>query len=462
MKKMSVKSKVALWYAFSLISFLILAAALILAAGDQLILKECKSNLVAVTDRALEDVRIISGKLVIDHNIDYYSEGAYIRLYREDGTLLSGLTPENFPEDTDFQPDRIRLIKNGKYRFYLYDRLIDNRKVGKIWVRGTASARLSDIAPSVMKMLTWFAIAIPILFIIALAGGIMLTKQAFMPLQKIVDTAEEIRKGGNLHQRIGMGDPDDKDEIRRTAGVFDEMLDQIEKDFEREKQFTNDASHELRTPVAVMLARAEYALDNPNDQAEVKESLQDIRKQAIIMSNLLTQLLTMARADRNVIQMNMELTDISILAEESAMKFYSAAEHKGIRLTVDAEECSYIEGDPIFLGRMFDNLIDNSIKYGRNDGQTFIQVKAHNQEILVKIEDNGIGMDEKELPRIWERFYRIRKQSGHEDERSLGLGLPIVKWIVESHKGDITVESSPGKGTRYLIRFPEAKVPGTQ
>ena len=481
MKKLSIKSRVALWYAFSFLLIILLVGALLLAAGDSLIIKERKSILSSVTDRALEDVRIIQGKLFIDKDIDYYSDGVYVVLCQDNGTLLSGLEPAGFPESAVFEADHTRKIKNGDSSFYVYDRLIENQKIGKIWVRGITSARLRDIAPSAIRMLTGFLIALPILFLIAMAGGWLLTRQAFYPLTRIIDTAEQIRRDGKLDQRIGLGDPEDSDEIKRTAAIFDEMMNQIEKDFEMEKQFTNDASHELRTPISVILAESEYALqylcgkpvrgsDPQKGSDPLEESLLEIHSQAVQMSSLVSQLLAIARADRHIDQLKRELTDVSLLAEEAVDRFSKEAQRRDIRLEIDAEECCYMDCDPVFMRQVFDNLIDNSLKYGKTGGKTALTVYQDQTWIHVNVEDDGIGMAAEEIPRIWERFYRIQPVStpdsskestmpsqplvSEDQARSMGLGLPMVKWIVEAHGGSVSVDSEPGLGTSFHLVFP--------
>lgn len=455
MKKMSITGRVSLWYAFSFMAFLILATGLLLAAGNRLVIGERTSNLQMVTDRAVKDVWVIDGKLSIDDDISYYSDGAYVVLYRDDGTLISGLIPEGFSGLPPFEADTLRKIQSGKDKYYVYDRLIENEKMGRIWIRGMTSANLEQMMPSVMRMVYGFLIAIPLLFAIALAGGWLITKQAFAPLNQIVETARRIRTGGDLSERIELEDEDDPDEIGRTALEFDKMLDQIEKDFEMEKQFTNDASHQLRTPIAVILAQSEYALESMDDPKEVRESLQVIRDRAELMSSLVSQLLLIARADRRIDQLVKKKTDVSLLAEEAAESLRREAENRQIQILISAPEGCYMDCDPLFMGQMFHNLIDNSLKYGRSGGTTRIEIRQEADGIRIQIKDDGIGISEEELPRIFERFYRGgQDHADRSPEEGAGLGLPIAKWIVEAHQGTLSVESKHGEETVFQIWFP--------
>ena len=458
MNRLSIKNRMALWYAFSILAIILLTMALLLAVGDSLILDETEKNLMTLTDRAVRDVRITDGALSIDEDITYYNDGAYVVVCRDDGTVISGLQMEGFPPLSDFSENEIRKVPGDGRKYYTYDRLIENRKTGRIWVRGMTSAKLGDMAPSVMKMLYGFLVVLPVLFILAMAGGWMITRQAFAPLSRIIDTAESIRQGGDLSGRIGLGDIHDSDEVMRTAAVFDEMLDQIEADFENEKRFTNNASHELRTPVAVIKAQSEYALDNLDDPGEIKESLQEIKKQADSMSSLIEQLLRLSRADRGIEQLRKEPADISLIAEEAASRHLHYAGTKNITIRTDAEEGCYMRCDAVFIGRMFDNLIDNAVKYGKEGGTADISVKKNDAGITVSVADDGIGIAKEDLDHIWERFYRAgrerNKGNAGEDTRSMGLGLPMVQWIVREHGGTVEVSSAPGKGTAFRIIFP--------
>ena len=162
--------------------------------------------------------------------------------------------------------------------------------------------------------------------------------------------------------------------------------------------------------------------------------------------------------------MKKQPTDLAVLAEESAGRFSRMAKEYGIRVQVSMAEDCYVNGDEVFLGRMFDNLLDNAIKYGRPGGFVEITSSREKDQIRVCVRDDGIGIDPQDLPHIWERFYRA-DHSGKtvqkdgigtaDEERSMGIGLALVRWIVEEHGGKIYAKSTPGEGTAFELLLPE-------
>ena len=192
-----------------------------------------------------------------------------------------------------------------------------------------------------------------------------------------------------------------------------------------------------------------------DDPKEVRESLQVIRDRAELMSSLVSQLLLIARADRRIDQLVKKKTDVSLLAEEAAESLRREAENRQIQILISAPEGCYMDCDPLFMGQMFHNLIDNSLKYGRSGGTTRIEIRQEADGIRIQIGDDGIGISEEELPRIFERFYRGgQDHADRSPEEGAGLGLPIAKWIVEAHQGTLSVESKHGEGTVFQIWFP--------
>ena len=456
MKPLSIKMKVVFWYAFSMFVVTALLFAFLLIAGNHIARKDARDGLTITTDMAVSNVIVTGGHLVIDDDIIYYMDQTWIVIAKDDGMILSGLMPDGFPEDVPFEEDRIRQAGEGVHAFYVYDRLIENQKTGKIWVRGMTPIHLSVRDPAFHRIVQLFMIIIPVLVLLSLAGGWLITRRAFLPLRRINETVAMIQEGDDLSRRVSSGIADPGDEIENTAIAFDKMLDRIGESFEREKQFTNDAGHELRTPTAVIQAQCEYIMDNIDDQDEVKESVKIIHNQALKMSTLIEQLLMLARADRYALKLNRRKTDISLLAEETAFIMAGEASKKSITIQVDAPEGVYARVDEHLMSRVFENLVSNALKYGKSGGHVMITVREirsseaadETGHVQIGVLDDGIGISEDEINKIWKRFYRINPTGKTE---GLGLGLPLVKAIIEAHGGSIVVNSQQGFFTEFIV-----------
>ena len=463
MRSGSVRRRIILLYTLSVLLLCGATAAFLFIVEDRLIIEEAKENLPALTDSAVGAISFENGRIVTDDHMTWYLEGTYVIICGPDGEMLAGQLPEGFENTPGFEPDQIRKVKNGSSTFYIYDEPLDGAEGNAGWVRGIASEDLKEISPMLYTMSRSFIAAIPVLIILALFVGWYTTRRAFAPLGRIVNTAASIHEGADLSQRIGIGSGDSEDEIIRTASVFDRMLERIQRSFIRERQFTNDASHELRTPVAVIMSQSEYALAHPDDPEVTRQALEKIYRQSQKMSTLISRLLFLARADSGRQQIQAEKMDISLCAEESAAMLSEAAEQKRISVSVEAEEGIYINGDETLISQMFTNLISNGIKYGKQGGWVRVRIKSDRIRVTIRIDDNGCGISPEELDRIWERFYRgegVRSDSAGETDNtalnddSTGLGLPITKWIVEAHGGSIHVVSRPGEGTCFKISLP--------
>lgn len=450
-KNLSIKTRVSFWYTFTMVIMIALVFSILILAGKRAALDDAKESLIISTDMAVNNVTVTDGHLIIDDDFIYYMDHTWIVLVKEDGSLISGLTPKGFPENIPYQADKILKAGSRKNAFYVYDRLIENQKTGKIWIRGMTPASLSVRDPAISQMIRLFMIVLPILIGLSLAGGWLITRRAFLPLKQINDTVALIQEGSDLSKRIGTDQESPQDEIQITAAAFDRMLDRIGSSFEREKQFTNDASHELRTPAAVIQAQCEYALENIDNPQETAESIRIIHNQSKKMSSLIEQLLMLARADRSAIIIDRTNTDISLLAEEAASVFFREASEKNISVKVNAPEGIYGNIDAALISRAIENLLSNAIKYGKTGGHIIISIHRLDNGIVLTVSDDGIGIEEKDIKKIWDRFYRVDPTCQVE---GLGLGLPLVKWIIKAHGGSISVTSQPMKHTEFKIFLP--------
>ncbi|MGM7723975.1 sensor histidine kinase [Metabacillus sp. Hm71] len=232
----------------------------------------------------------------------------------------------------------------------------------------------------------------------------------------------------------------------------------IEQAFRRQQEFVADASHELRTPLSVMLSSLDILEMEKQEQNEMAGKMVDNLKDEVKrMTGLVGDLLTLARSDSDDQKITFEDFNLYSVAERTVASFKAHALAKNIKLELNSHEMIKINGNKERLTQLLYILLDNAIKYSQDPGSVSLSIKKEANTVLIAVKDTGIGMDPKELPHIFERFYRVdkartRQQGGH------GLGLSIAKWIVELHNGRITVESKLGEGSTFLVKIPYKKL----
>ncbi|CZT54995.1 Sensor kinase CusS [Eubacteriaceae bacterium CHKCI005] len=450
MKRLSIKLRITLW--FTLLMTLLTAFVLIylFSVGDLVVASGSQNALISVVTDSVKDIEYDDGELEIDDDLDYFQDGVYLSIYDQSGTLLYGHLPSHFPRETSLLDHQIQTLQNNKSNWYVYDMLYNVPESHEaVWVRGIMSSAGSGNAFDAMLKLA--IVALPILVLLAAAGGYFLINRAFRPVRQITKTAEQISNDRDLSRRISIGDG--KDEIYTLAAAFDHMFDRLQESFEREKQFTSDASHELRTPTAVIISQCEFALENAQTLEESKSALTTVLEQARRMSSLISQLLTLARADQAQTKLHIELINLSELCEMVADQVEEKANEKNISVVADIEPNLLLRGDETMLMRMLLNLMENGVKYGKTGGHLWIKLHRTKETILGEILDDGIGIASQDLEKVWERFYQVDTARSTSEE-GMGLGLPMVKYIVEAHGGSIFVQSTLGQGSKFTFSLP--------
>jgi heavy metal sensor kinase len=282
-------------------------------------------------------------------------------------------------------------------------------------------------------------------------GSYWLAARSFAPITRLAETARKI-KAGDLHQRVPV--PEVRDEVRYLAVTFNEMLDSLDRSFARQRQFVADASHELRTPVAVIRNKAGIALLGTPALDEAVTTLQEIRTETERLSLLLTDLLTLARGDEGQARLEHEIVQFDHLVETVAATTEVLAAERGIVVSVQVPHPVTVIGDEARLIQVVMNLLDNAIRYTNPGGLVWVSVEQANDVMRLIVRDTGIGIAPEHLPHIFERFYRadpVRRRTGGS---SSGLGLSIVDWIIRAHGGSISVESQPGQGSCFTVSLP--------
>ena len=384
-----------------------------------------------------------SGAKEIESSV-FLQDSVFLTIYHEDQTRACGLFLYGEDKEIPLHDGQIRRLKAEGSRCCLYDRYIALED-GGLWVRGLAYSG-TDTA-YLLSGLWDILLVFPLILAAALLGGYWLAGRFLQPVSRISRTAENIRKSGDLTRRVKTKDTGD--ELAALAENFNAMFDRLEKNFEAERQFTSNASHELRTPVTVILAQCEYALTNTVDHKELKEALQVVQRQGYRMSQLIETLLLLTRIEQNTGDYPMEDTNVSALTRDICQDAAMLPEQE-ITLETEIREGIWLKVNPRLYRTMLDNLLRNAYRYGREKGKIQVSLTEENGIVRLKVKDNGMGIEEKDLPHIWERFYRggaSRKKKG------LGLGLSMAWQIVQYHRARITVESAAGKGTEFCVRF---------
>jgi signal transduction histidine kinase len=262
-------------------------------------------------------------------------------------------------------------------------------------------------------------------------------------------------KAGDLHERVPV--PPGKDELQTLALTFNEMIERLEKEFNRQRRFVADASHELRTPVAAIRSMTDVALSqsdalNGASSDEYLSTLHDVNAEAERLGHLINDLLTLASTDEHQLLLEREEVRLDLLAIDVAATTEALASEKGITLEVKADQPAMVIGDEVRLIQVMLNLIDNAIAYTNTGGKVLLSVEVREKEVFLTVRDSGIGIAQEHLEHIFERFYRVDAARSRA-AGGTGLGLAIVEWIVRAHGGVITVESQVGVGTTFTVKL---------
>ena len=449
MRNLSIKLKITLWYTAFMALLIILTLIVLFSISSVQVLSDARVRLRNTVLQAFSEIDYEDGLLTFDDDINYLEEGVYISVYDAQGYLLYGRTPTGFSGASTLIMDQMQQVGSGQDFWYVYDYCQSVDGYGNLWIRGVASHSRSD---SILRIITNAALILLPFFVALIAlGGYLITAKALRPLSAMTETARAISEGNDLTRRIRLGSG--RDEVHVLAHTFDQMMERLQSSFETEKQFTSDVSHELRTPVAVILSQCEYASQEGTPPEELRGSIGVIGAQARKMSALISQLLTLARADSGKQKLQYELVNLSELAEIIVEEQSIAAEEKGITLLTDIQPEILLRADETMMMRLFINLISNSITYGKPDGHTLVTLSANETEITGSVQDDGIGIPADKLDKIWQRFYQVDPARTSGSSSGSGLGLSMVKWIVQAHGGRIEVSSRLGEGSCFTFHF---------
>ena len=410
MRNISIKWRMTLWFSLLMIVITALMLVFVMLMNRNTVTRPPEAELLYMVGRNADDVEFDHGGWDFS-DVEQYAHGVYTEIFDEDGQRLFGTAPAEVSDGAPKEKNALHTV-------------------------------MEVIVP-----LAWSVL--PALVVLSVGGGWLISSSSFKPMEKVIAAAESISGGEDLSRRIGL--PQGRSEINRLAGTFDDMFDRLERSFKAEAQFTSDASHELRTPVTVILAECETLERTAENSADYAEGIAVIRRQAEQMSRLIGQLLHITRLEQGTQKTCMERGDLTALAEAVCEQQKMIAP-EGVVLTFDGPESVEAQMDVILMTRLLNNLISNAFRYGSDGGHVRVTVRRTGSCAVLSVSDDGAGIPPDQQEKIWQRFYQVdAARSGGE---GTGLGLYMVRQIARLHGGTAEVESVPGQGSTFTVRIP--------
>lgn len=461
-RNMSIRLRISLWFSLALIVLVGLTYLIISLVAKNILIKNLQDNLAETALHNIRGLEYISPDTYMDPNKSYLfynrgyievdedfldiANGVYSSLYTDDHEMIYGEDPiakQSFV--IDFSKDQVKIMNVDGIKYYIYDIDLGDGDYQGLWLRAIVAethglAYIEDIGKVAY-------IALPLICLLAIGGGYLIVKRSLDPISKVTGAARAIQESGNLQKRVDIGPG--RDEAHHLAQTFNDMLDRIEDAFERQKQFTSDVSHELRTPTSVIMAQAEFYLEKERTKEDYIKALTVIHKQGTRMRDLINSMLDISRLEMNPQNYLKEEVDLSDLVQATCWEM-DLIRDKDICLDCQLEDGIFVRANEGLVKRMLVNLISNAFSYGKDQGHIWLRLETHRDKARLVVEDDGIGIREEDLDKIFRSFYQ---SDGSRHDKGTGLGLAMVKDIVDFHDGDIRVESVYGQGTVFTVEL---------
>jgi len=313
-------------------------------------------------------------------------------------------------------------------------------------------AYLLDRVTRSLTIFRWVCIAaLFVVSIAALAGGRIIATRSLRPIQAMTAKANQISVK-ELDERLPRTDTGD--ELDHLAETLNKMLDRVQQYVTGLRQFTADASHEFRTPLAALRGNAEVALTRHRTEAELRQVIEESIEQYDRLGRIAEDLLLLARADAGHLHIKREKVSLDEAIDDVVDLYRPLAQDQDIELTFTDCNAIWLEADSSRLRQMIGNLIDNAIKYGGAKGKVTVALSSEDSTAQITVADNGPGLTPEQLSRVFDRFYRVDPSRSAQNPGGAGLGLAICRTIAEAHGGRIDISSAPGKGTSISVFIP--------
>ncbi len=455
----NVRTRLTLWYVLALSLILLIYAGISIG----LVFINLRQNL----DRQLEkDYEIIedyiqispSGIVSIDAEDDPYFYERWFEIWSPEGKLIYASRPFTGQSLPPVSPK-----DEQKYGFVFRSSELSNHARIRV-MSGTINIdghwlyiRLLHDEKGLWRELSNFfwlmIIALPMAILVAGLGGYFLAKKFLAPVEQMAGKARKIGEE-NLQERLPVGNADD--ELGNLAKVFNELLERLQKSFERLKQFTSDAAHELRTPLTAIRSIGEVGLQERKNSDEYREIIGSILEENHRLTHLVDNLLFLSRADARSLRIHAESVELDAFVRQSIELIQPLAEEKNQQIQITGKSIR-ITADVSLLKQALLNLLDNAIKYSPENARIVVNyVQDNSHSARIEVVDQGAGISPEHQEKIFERFYRVDKGRSR-DLGGSGLGLAIARWAIQMQGGTISVDSRPHEGSKFTIRLPYKK-----
>ncbi len=394
---------------------------------------------------------------IVREKTDYRSAGFFVRLTdRKNRTLICAL-PRRFKE---VDCSKVPSLSVGQTRGTLTLKRHEDEDVldimsvrlpgGYILQVGKSSTERENLLERFQNI---FLAILVLVTVVGLASGTFMAFKALSPLKDLVQTIQKIRSGSmDARVKVPMGKAHEKDELFVLARLFNEMLEQIDRLVNSMRESLDYVAHDLRTPVTRLKAIVESTLQRQENRDALENALMDCAEEAERISVILSSLMDLSEAEAGVMRLNLKRQPLAPIINDAVELYEYIAEEKDITISADISEKLVLFLDKNRFTQVAANLIDNAIKYGKRGGRVDITAREEENDVVISFSDNGIGIPSEDLPRIFDRLYRGDKS---RSQKGLGLGLCMVKAVVEAHGGTIEAESVEGKGTIIRIFLPK-------
>lgn len=465
MKPLSLRTTLTLSYAAIL--------ALLLAAVGVLYYRALARQLDADASADLDEITSgLHGYLRFDHGVPVlaYDQSdpeevsfvdratRYYQIFDANTGQLLVQSPAMAPLGLEYTPQEIRAFREQPRN---EDVLTDSGRIrlsnsviapapGEVYLLqvGERLAVVDNALDRFFRLIAW---SIPVCLVSAIVAGRWMAARALAPLARLAQVARavDVRDPGRRLPVRGAGD-----ELDELAVAFNETLGRLEEAIGDMKQFSTALAHELRTPLAALRGETEMALLHPRSADAYRQGLASQLEELDRLSRLITELLTLARAEAGEIAIARDRLDLTNLAQSVVQAIEPVAQARGVGLSCDAHKVVSVMGDAGWLERLLLNLLDNAIKFTAAGGHIVVRVAAEDGAATLEVRDTGIGISPEALPHVFERFYQA--DPSRSAERGVGLGLSLARWIARQHHATIDACSETGVGTTITVRLPAA------